>query len=153
MIVGIRGYTIEETSPGIYTVKGDIIPIQVIDSRKLSASENLWLEGIRKRLGPLEVLQISDESAKQDMTLFRPYFHVIAQANPLALEEAAKMSKDTTTLDEVLERIGFNARVEERKALKIAQNLVNLGLPMETVVSATQLELEKVKELYTNKPC
>jgi predicted transposase YdaD len=33
-------------------------------------------------------------------------------------------------------------------ALAIAQNLVNLGLPLETVVSATQLKPEQVRGMY-----
>ena len=37
---------------------------------------------------------------------------------------------------------------EERKAIDVAQNMINLGLPLETVVSATRLDLEKVKALY-----
>ena len=44
----------------------------------------------------------------------------------------------------------WEARGEERKAISIAQNLVNLGLPPETVVSATKLDPEKVKALYQN---
>jgi len=34
-----RNFTVEETHPGIYIIKGDIMPIQLIDSRKLSADE------------------------------------------------------------------------------------------------------------------
>jgi len=37
-------------------------------------------------------------------------------------------------------------RAEE--AFDIAQNLVNLGLPIETVVSATRLDPQKVRSLY-----
>ena len=33
-------------------------------------------------------------------------------------------------------------------AFGIAQNMVKLGLPIETVISATQLDPEKVKTLY-----
>ena len=36
----------------------------------------------------------------------------------------------------------------ERKALDIAENLVNLGIPLETVISATKLDPEKVKAMY-----
>ena len=143
-----RSYKVEKTAPGIYTVKGDIIPIQVIDSRRLQADENLWLKGLRKRLGPTEVIRLGEAAEKQDKALIRPYFYVIAQANPLALEEASKMSKDTVTLEEVLERTGFNARAEERKSLKIAQKMVDSGFPLETVCSMTELEPEKVKALY-----
>ena len=74
------------------------------------------------------------------------------------------MSSTAKSLEEVLERTGFTARVEargeakgearglvigeERKALDIAQNMVNLGFPPETVVSVTRLDMERVKELY-----
>ena len=55
-------------------------------------------------------------------------------------------------LKKALEEIGWiaewEARGEERKALVIAQNLVKMGLPAEAIVSATQLEPEKVKTLY-----
>ena len=40
------------------------------------------------------------------------------------------------------------AEGEDRKALAIAQNMVKMGLPAEVIVSATQLEPEKVKALY-----
>ena len=56
------------------------------------------------------------------------------------------------TLDQVFERTGlaarWEARGEENKALVIAKNLLDLGVPLETIASATQLEPEKVKALY-----
>ena len=62
------------------------------------------------------------------------------------------MGKTALSFDEYLEKTGITARAEarggERKAINIAQNMVNLGLPIETVVSATQLEPEKVKAMY-----
>jgi predicted transposase/invertase (TIGR01784 family) len=36
----------------------------------------------------------------------------------------------------------------EEESFSIAQNLVKLGLPIETVISATRLDPEKVKALY-----
>jgi len=57
---------------------------------------------------------------------------------------------------QALEEAGWTARWEARGesrgrtegALAIAQNLVNLGLPLETVVSATQLKPEQVQGMY-----
>jgi len=40
----ISGYTVVETSFGIYTVSSDILPIQIIDNRQLSAEDNIWLQ-------------------------------------------------------------------------------------------------------------
>ena len=31
---------------GIYSVKGDVIPIQIIVTQKLSETENLWLKSL-----------------------------------------------------------------------------------------------------------
>jgi hypothetical protein len=42
----------------------------------------------------------------------------------------------------------LEAKGEARSQVSIAQNMVNMGLPLETVVSATRLEPEKVKALY-----
>jgi predicted transposase YdaD len=64
--------------------------------------------------------------------------------------------KQKVTIEQVIENTGLGAKWEargkaegeERKAFSIAQNMVNMGLPFETVVSATQLEPEKVKALY-----
>jgi hypothetical protein len=39
----VRGYKVEKTAKGIYTVSGDIIPIQIINTSELSAEENFGL--------------------------------------------------------------------------------------------------------------
>jgi hypothetical protein len=147
-----RGYTIAETGSGVYTVSGDILPIQIIDSRRLSADENLWLKSLSNELNLLEVDQISTEIARQDKaTQIAAYRDVVVRANADVIQEVL-MRKAKLTIEQVVENVGltakWEARAEERKALSIAQNLVNLGIPLETVVSATQLDLEKVKPLY-----
>ena len=144
-----RGFSVEERSPGIYTVIGDIMPIQVIDSRRLSVAENLWLKSLSNRLGPKEYLQVNTKAYRQGKDArVGAYMNVIALANFHVVEEAINMSSEAKSLDEVLERTGIAARWEERKALAIAQNMVNMGLLMETIVSATSLDPEKVNELY-----
>ena len=90
------------------------------------------------------------------------YTYAIMVGNIKAFEEAVQMG-DTATLEQVLERNGFIARWEARgeakgiaigeakgkeNVLRIAQNLIDLGLPFETIVSVTQLESEKVRALY-----
>jgi len=59
---------------------------------------------------------------------------------------------DSLTLEDVLVETGLAAKWEAEGETKgrfgIAQNMVKLGLPIETVISATQLDPEKVKTLY-----
>jgi predicted transposase YdaD len=68
------------------------------------------------------------------------------------MKEIVKMGEMPVELEQVLEETGWLARWEARGrtegALAIAQNMVNLGLPLETVVSATQLKPEQVRIMY-----
>ncbi|MGN8630203.1 hypothetical protein ACTNEW_01170 [Blautia sp. HCP3S3_G3] len=41
-----RGYQIEKADEGIYYVKGDFFPIQILVTRLLSKKENLWLRSL-----------------------------------------------------------------------------------------------------------
>ena len=158
-----RRYKVEETNPGIYTVEGDVLPIQIIDSRKLSADENLWLKNLDNGLDAPGVGRIAREiQRKGKEARVQAYINVITRANSDAIEEAVNMSKSAKSLEDVLVRTGIAARVEargvaigeakgkERKALDIAKNLVSMGFPLETVVSATNLKPEKVRPLYKN---
>jgi hypothetical protein len=158
-----RGYTVAEKVPGIYTVSGDIMPIQVIDSRRLSADDNLWLKSLSDELDSSEVTEIGEEILRQGKDVrIEAYMNVITEANAKIIQEAMEMKqrKQKITLEQVMINCGLAAKLEARGevrgrtegrtegAFAIAQNLVNMGLPFETVVSATQLEPEKVKALY-----
>ena len=78
------------------------------------------------------------------------------------------MGDAALSLDDVFERTGLAAkwearaeargeakgeargeiRGEERKAIDIAKNMIKMGLPKETIVTATGLKQKKVKELF-----
>ena len=169
----VRRYIVEETVPGIYTAKGDILPIQIIDSRKLSVDENLWLKDLGDKLAPLEIRRVLAEIRKQGKEArIGAYLDVITRANKESLRGTLTMSYvQFSALEEVLEEVGITAKIEakiqarieakiqtraeargkEREAFNIAQKMVNLGLSPETVVSATELDPEKVKAMYQNK--
>ena len=155
-----RNYTVAETGPGIYTISGDILPIQIIDSRRLSADENLWLKSLSKELGYTAITQIDKEINRQGKAArLAAYLNAITLANPAAIQEAIRMS-NTPTLDKIFIETGYAAKWEAEGeargraegrfegAFGIAQNMVKLGLPIETVISATQLDPEKIKPLY-----
>jgi len=149
-----RNYTVAETSSGIYNVNGDILPIQIIDSRKLSVDENLWLKSLGNEHDCFTIDQVSREISKQGKaTHLAAYLYAIISANYSAMKEAIKMND---IIDQLMEETGMAKRFEDKyiakgkaeEAFEIAQNMVNLGLPIETVVSATRLDPEKVRALY-----
>jgi len=147
-----RKYTVAETSPGIYTIGDDILPIQIINSKRLSAVENLWLKNLRRKLRYTAITRIGKEIDRQEKAVhIAAYWNAIILANPAAIQEAIKMG-NTSTLDKVFVETGLAAMWEARGEAKgrfgIAQNMVKLGLPIETVISATQLDPEKVRTLY-----
>jgi hypothetical protein len=161
-----RGYSVAETAEGIYTISGDVMPIQIIESRKLPAEENIWLKSLRGGLNRVEMDQIWTEITRQDKDAqIAVYLHVLAEENPEILQEA--FMRDRLTFEQLLEKTGLTTEWEARgraegeargrtegrteEAFSIAQNLINLGLPFETVVSATHLEPEKVKALYQGR--
>ena len=151
-----RRYKVEENPSGIYTVSGDILPIQIINSSRLSAEENLWLKDLSYKLAPLEIQQILSEINRHGKgASVGTYLDVITRANQNSIMEALKMGKPILSFVEMLEEVGiaaeWEARGKESEALVIAQNMVNLDLPLETVVSATRLDPEKIKALYRSK--
>jgi hypothetical protein len=161
----VRGYAIEERSPGIYTVTGDIIPIQVIDNRKLPGDEDIWLKNLDNTLDAGQINQLMAEREQLEKTArVGAYFDVISRANTEKAKEAYEMRKKTMGFVEILKEIGVideieaqvEARVEARvaarvaatKALEVAKNLITrIGLPLEQVAEATGLDLETVQSL------
>jgi hypothetical protein len=155
-----REFAVAEKWPGVYIVSGDILPIQIIDSRKLSADENIWLRDLHNRLDAHEYRRITSEAARYgEQSKLGAYLNVITRANKDTLEEVLKMSRSTKTLDQIFEETGFAARWEargkvegeEKGRAEIARNMVSMGLPFETIVSATQLDPEKIRALYEVK--
>ncbi|MCL2600351.1 MAG: hypothetical protein FWD88_04130 [Treponema sp.] len=173
-----RGYAVEKTHPGIYTVSGDIFPMQIVDIQRLSENENLWLKGLSNRLGIPTAKKIIDEANLRGKgAKMGAYLAAIFEANAIALQEAMKMGA-TVTFESVLEEAGLIAKWEARgkaigeasgeargkaigeaqgeargeaKVLDIARNLLEMGLSLEAVVSATKLDAEKVKGLYAQQ--
>jgi hypothetical protein len=103
-----RGYKVAETSPGIYTVSGDILPIQVINSRKLPAEENLWLKNLNNEHNRFTIDRVSNEIDKQGKAArLAAYLYVIITANFAVAKEAAKM---TNTFERFMEETGLAAK-------------------------------------------
>ena len=88
-----RGYRVEENTPGIYTVSGDVLPIQIINNRKLSPEDYLWLRSLDNILDSHEARKITELIQRQDKGL-RPeaYFNVLLRANSTIFEEVNKMT-------------------------------------------------------------
>jgi len=155
-LAGIRGYQIKETSPGIYQITGDYIPIQIIESRKLSEDENLWLNSLRNDLKTENVGTILQQGKKftQKMNI-SAYMDILNQANLNTFTEVKKMFSltefsidnlnETGVLPKMLEEERKQERKEGRKI--IVKNLLNMGMSVEDIAQATELPVESIRAL------
>jgi hypothetical protein len=112
-------WAVSEVASGIYTIAapGIIFPIQFIESKQLSAEENLWLTSLRRGLKAPGVNKLLQESNKYEgASYINVFLDIILKANAKAFEEVLSMSD--ITLEEVLEKHGFIARWEARGELR-----------------------------------
>jgi len=158
----VRGYSVEEKQPGIYIVSGDILPVQIIDNRKLSSEENIWLKDLDKKLEPAEKRQIAAEIkklGKDKAARIKAYLYVIQRANLMSLREVGEMFDIDLAWDKLLVETGYAARWEARGEEKgreegmgigmekAARNLKALGVSTEIIVKSTGLSPEKIAKL------
>jgi hypothetical protein len=165
----VRHYGVEEKSPGIYTISGDIIPIQIIESKRLLSGGNLWLKDLDNRLDTSDIWRVAaaikhlGKGAKAEA-----YLDAIIRANHKETEEVLEMNEMATALLQKVERVErLRLRlVAEAKAegitedklesklegkLEVAQKLLEMGTPLKKVAEATGFDTETLKSLYPQK--
>jgi hypothetical protein len=155
-LIEVRGYTIEESILGIYQVRGDHLPIQIVESKKLHESEKLWLKALTNKLSVDSARAILEEESFLDAeckALAEAYLGILVQTNSKNFKEVNNMAKRYPTLDEVMEEMGRPCRRqgleegEERAKQKIVRNLLGEGMPIEKIARLAELPIEKVQEL------
>jgi hypothetical protein len=114
----VRKYAVEKTASGIYTVNGDILPMQVIESPKLSADDNLWLKTLRRRLDYTAANQISEEAVRRGKEAkIKAYLDAVMRANKNIFKEVEKM-RDPSIV-EVFKDLGIFGEAETKLEAKI----------------------------------
>lgn len=116
-LVYIRKYNIEKIENGVYYVKGDFFPIQIIITKELSDATNLWLHNLRNDISERNIIrQLLLEYQKHDKAnLYASVIDIIATANKETFLEVTNMSK---VLEEIfLEVHGERLEREKQKAI------------------------------------
>ena len=160
----IRGYTVTESAPGIYLILGDYLPIQIIETKRLSEGENLWLGSLRSGLRPRAVRTILQSGEKQGRGDYLPaYLNILMRANPDTFLEGLNMAKKYPTIDEIWERSGMRPMWEEHILAKgmaqgraaereqanerFVRNLLTEGMPIDKIAHLAELPVEQVRAL------
>ncbi len=159
----VKNYDIEMTEAGIYSVKGDIIPIQIIVTRKLSDGENLWLRSLTNNLKETEKAKklIEDYLENTKNNLYQSVMETIMRANQKTFEEVNGMSdiimeivqeKFDRKLKEALEKELEKAKKEQLKKTKeeVTEQLTK-QVTEEVTEQLTKRVTERVTEQVTER--
>lgn len=144
-----NGFTVKDLGEGIYHIDGGLVPIQILESKKLSKENNLFLRNLRSNLSTDDMLSTLESYQKyrhlDDKNVF---LDRLIRANLSAFKEAMEMSEAVKEifLETAEEKGWLEARFEsDRKT--IAKKLLLFGVTAEKVAEATELPMETVLDL------
>jgi ribosomal protein S20 len=88
----VRHYTIDNPEEGIYYVIGDILPIQIIVTNRLSPEKNLWLYSLTDTLKDMSVTRhlLEDYKKNKENQLYQAVMEIIVKANENRLKEGKR---------------------------------------------------------------
>jgi len=149
------GYTIQDLSNGIYYINGADIPIQILESKRMSEDENVFLRNLRSNLSSEDILKtLQSYKERKSLDDKNVFLNRLMKANHKTYLEAINMfSEDLGELFfEAAERPGWLAdwladRVadcEVEKAKEIAKKMLMRGTSINDVAEDTELPLETV---------
>jgi hypothetical protein len=118
---------------------GDVLPMQIIERRKLPPGDALWLGSLGGDLSAEAIKAVLEEAGKVPRGApIGAYLYMVLMANTRKTREVLKMS-DIATIDEIFEGLGiieyYEAKGEKKKAVEVARNLKKIGLSSEQQIN------------------
>ena len=135
-----RGFKTQEIHQGIYNVAGESFPVQIIQSKRLSAKENVFLKNLRSELTQKDVKDIFKALTNQDLLGRKNvYLDRIISANESVFEEVLTMSSMRELVTKVIKENGMeDALINRGVEQGIAQGR---ALERDTIRRETALEM------------
>lgn len=89
----VRNYTIEKQEDGVYYVKGDFFPIQIIHTKKLSNETNLWLRNLTDNIEDKQAIKnlMQEFENNSSNNLYSSVMDIIVIANKRKFKEVSPM--------------------------------------------------------------
>ena len=147
----VKKYRVEEKEKGIYYVYGDLIPIQILITKKLSAEENLWLKSLTNKLNETAAAEklIENYMDHKESSLHRSMIETIMRANQKLFQEVNGMSD--IFMEIVQEKFDRKLKEEVDKAVEAAvEEAVEVAVE-EAVAAAVEEATEKAVKETTEK--
>jgi hypothetical protein len=148
-----RGFKVQTAEPGIHYIRGDIVPIQILESKELPPKSNVFLHSLRSNLTAVDMRDtLNSYKELKPLNEKNVYLDRIIKANPIAFEEATKMTAETIEIIiKAAEESGWLAARENNSALEkaksIAKKMLMRGHSVDEVVETTDLPMETIMSL------
>ncbi|MCL1986441.1 MAG: hypothetical protein FWG64_00495 [Firmicutes bacterium] len=149
-----RQLNVTEQESGIYYVNGDVFPMQILESKKLSQDSNIFLNTLRGGLNAKELALVSEKGNKINKFESRnPFYDRIIAANKKIFKEVMEMGKgwrEEFFYDIYVHSEEFKkhlAKHEEEHSVSIAKRMLSLGNSIENIALSTDLPIETVENL------
>ena len=147
-----RNLQVVKFDEGIYHISGDIFPIQIIHTAKLSKENNFWLRNLTNDLKAKEDARklLEKYNERQQEHLYQSLMDVIVKANIELFEEVDDMCDALMEIVKPkVEAIVQAARIEERTNVKLDLNRKKLskGMSIEEIADLLEEPVETVQKL------
>ena len=149
-LVSDRDFEVEEVNNGIYYVKGDTFKVQIIESKKLTAEENIFLKNLRSSLTKMDMQEVFEAYRKYGLLeKVNIYLDRVLDANQSILKEVLAMSSAAVRqiIFEHFEKDGTLDRIREDKAKDTALKMLRKGYAPDEVADNVEMPLEWVQSL------
>ena len=147
-----RNLQVVKFDEGIYHISGDIFPIQIIHTAKLSKENNFWLRNLTNDLKAKEDAQnlLDRYSERQQENLYQSVMDVIVKANIELFEEVDDMCD--ALMEIVKPKVDAKvqaARIEERANVKLdlIRKKLAKGMSIEEIADLLEEPVENVQKL------
>ena len=146
-----RKLRLQKQGNGIYYLDGDVVPIQILESKNLSEDENLFLRNLRSNLSSEDMAKtLQSYRERKPLDDKNVFLDRLVKANPKAFNEAMNMFTEGVReiFMEGAEEYGWldarlNDRLEEERKT-MAKKMLLRGISIEDVVEYTGLPVEAV---------
>ena len=147
-----RNLQVVKFDEGIYHISGDIFPIQIIHTAKLSKENNFWLRNLTNDLKAKEDARklLEKYNERQQEHLYQSLMDVIVKANIELFEEADDMCD--ALMEIVKPKVEAKvqaARIEERTNVKLdlIRKKLSKGMSIEEIADLLEEPVETVQKL------
>lgn len=150
----VRGWKVEKIERGIYYVSGNIFPIQIINTKKLSKEKNLWLKSLNLHLESKDMVNslIQEYDEHKDEKLYNSAMDIIVKNNIRIFKEVNENMLCAALEDLIKERLEREVKIALDEAVSKAVNKeVNIAVD-KAVSQTTDNILNALEEIHNQIP-